>query len=122
MNHLVNTILELEFTNRPAEDADGLTCELFSQGWKNILHLFFEGTNFHVPRVDPDFSEELFEVFGCIASHGFILHTSYFIQVGTIAPASIVAIYDLNAMNKTDFIYNFMSFLTEGDRTEAKLS
>ena len=44
------------------------------------------------------------------------------IQVGTIAPASIVAIYDPNAMNETDFIYSFMSFLTEEDRTEAELS
>ena len=74
---LTNTTLEVTFINEPAEDADGLTRELFSQGWKNILPLFFEGTSFHVPRVDPDCSEELFEILGRIASHGFIL-TGYF--------------------------------------------
>ena len=47
---LTSTPLEVTFLNDPAEDADGLTHKLSSQGWKNILPLFFEGTNFHVPR------------------------------------------------------------------------
>lgn len=61
---ITSTTLQVSFLNEPAEDADGLTRELFSQGWKSILPLFFEGTDFHVPRVDPDCSEELFENLG----------------------------------------------------------
>jgi len=38
---LTSSQLEVTFLNEPAEDVDGLTRELFSQGWKNILPLFF---------------------------------------------------------------------------------
>lgn len=114
---LINTTLEVTFMNEPAEDADGLTRELFSQGWKNILPLFFEGTSFHVPRVDPDCSEELFEILGRIASHGFVL-TGYF-PVG-IAPASVISIFDPDALNEKGLIYSFLSFLTEGERAAAE--
>ncbi|KAJ7331289.1 hypothetical protein OS493_020079 [Desmophyllum pertusum] len=100
-------------TGKSAEDADGLTRELFSQGWKSILPLFFEGTNFHVPRVDPDCSEELFEILGRIASHGFVF-TGFF-PLG-IAPASIIAIFDSDSLSEADLIYSF-PFLFNGGRT-----
>lgn len=74
---ITSATMEVIFLNEPAQHADGLTRELFSQGWKRILPLFFEGTNFHVPRVDPDCSKELFKILGRIARHGFVL-TGYF--------------------------------------------
>lgn len=114
---IIRTTLEVTFINEPAEDADGLTRELFSQGWKSILPLFFEGTNFHVPRVDPDCSEELFEILGRIASHGFVL--TGFCPLG-IAPASIIAIFDSDSLSEADLIYSFLYFLTEGERATAE--
>ena len=69
--------------------------ELFSQGWKNILPLFFEGTNFHVPRVDPDCTEELFEILGRLGSHGFVL-TGYFPVEITLA--SLIGIFHPDAL------------------------
>ena len=105
--------LDVKFLNEPAEDADGLTRELFSQGWKTILPQFFEGTTFHLPRVDPDCTEGLFEILGRIASHGFVL-TGYF-PVG-IAPASVIGIFDHQSLSDVDLIYSFLYFLTEGER------
>lgn len=113
------TTLDVKFLNEPAEDADGLTRELFSQGWKTILPQFFEGTTFHVPRVDPDCTEELFEILGRIASHGFVL-TGYF-PVG-IAPASVIGIFDYQSLSDVDLIYSFLSFLTEGERATVEKS
>lgn len=36
-HNICSTTLDVKFLNEPAEDADGLTRELFSQGWKSIL-------------------------------------------------------------------------------------
>ena len=115
---LTSSLLEVTFLNEPAEDADGLTCELFWQGWKNILPLGFEGTtNFHVPRVDPDCTEELFEILGRLGSHGFVL-TGYFPV--EIASASLIGIFNPDALSDEDLIYSFLSFLTEGERPAAE--
>ena len=56
--------LEVEFLGEPAEDLDGLTRELFSLMWKNVLPRYFEGTTFYVPRIDPDCTEDFFKVLG----------------------------------------------------------
>ena len=98
---LTSSPLEVTFLNEPAEDADGLTRDLFLQGWKNILPLFFEVTNFHVPHVDPDCTEKLFEILGHLGSHGFVL-TGYF-QV-EIAQASLIGIFHPDALSDKDLI------------------
>jgi len=101
------TTLLMKFLNEPAEDADGLTRELFSHGWNNILPFFFEGTTFDVPREDPVCTEELFEILRRIASHGFVL-TSYF-PVGK-APASIIGIFDYDSLSDIGLIHSFLCF------------
>lgn len=88
------------------------TRALFS-GLEKHPPFFFEGTNFHVPHVHPDCTEELFKILGRIASHAFVL-TGYF-PVG-IAPASIIGIFDYPSLSNEDLIYSFLSFLTEGER------
>ena len=67
-----------------------------------------------MPRIDPDCTEELFEILGRIASHGFVL-TGYF-SVG-IAPASVIGIFDYQSLSDVDLIYSFLSFLTEGGKS-----
>lgn len=109
--------LEVEFKNEPAEDLDGLTRELFSQVWNHLLPMYFEGTNFHVPRVDPDCSEELFALLGRITSHAFLL-TGFF-PIG-IAPATVISVFDSDNLRETDLMYSFLSFLTEGEQQTAR--
>lgn len=108
--------LEEEFRNEPAEDLDGLTRELFSQMWKNVLPMYFKGTTFHAPRVDLDCSEELFELLGRIATHGFLL-TGFFPV--SIAPATVISLFDSDALKETDVMYCFLSFLSEGEQQKA---
>ncbi|KAJ7380594.1 hypothetical protein OS493_009061 [Desmophyllum pertusum] len=74
------------------------------------------GTTFHAPRVDLDCSEELFELLGRIATHGFLL-TGFFPV--SIAPATVISLFDSDALKETDVMYCFLSFLSEGEQQKA---
>ena len=67
--------------------------------------------------MEPDCTGELFEILGRLASHGFVL-TGYFTV--EIAPASVIGIFDPDALSDKDLIYSFLSFLTEGERAAAE--
>lgn len=114
---LTTAPLEVTFLNEPAEDAHSLTREMISEALKHIFPTFFQGSYFHMPRVDPDCSEVLFELLGRFASHGLVL-TGYF-PLG-IAPTSLISLFHPDALSENDIIYSFFSLLMEGERAAAE--
>ncbi|XP_059389514.1 uncharacterized protein LOC132122967 [Carassius carassius] len=111
---VLKQVLRVEFTNENAIDDDGVSRELYTAFWKDVLAQC-EGEDERVPRLRPDYSEREWQAVGRVWVKGYVDHGVMPIR---LSPAFILACIDgVDSVVEELLMSSFFKYLSASEQS-----